>query len=98
MSSPHRQELLDFQMNDSNFMKMVRMTQSLARKLRNAKASLASANSTFKDLDSSVSEDQRTMWKTQEDVAQKNRLGNPSAMDIFDVQLEKGQYSQGTDG
>lgn len=25
MSSPHRQELLDFQMNDSNFMKMTRM-------------------------------------------------------------------------
>ena len=25
MSSPHRQELLDFQMNDSNFMKMIRM-------------------------------------------------------------------------
>ena len=25
MSTPHRQELLDFQMNDSNFMKMIRM-------------------------------------------------------------------------
>jgi hypothetical protein len=25
MSSPHRQELLDFQMNDSNFMKMIHM-------------------------------------------------------------------------
>ncbi|KAF9228528.1 hypothetical protein BS17DRAFT_851719 [Gyrodon lividus] len=25
MSSPHRQELLDFQMNDSNFMKMICM-------------------------------------------------------------------------
>lgn len=25
MSAPHRQELLDFQMNDSNFMKMIRM-------------------------------------------------------------------------
>ena len=25
MTSPHRQELLDFQMNDSNFMKMIRM-------------------------------------------------------------------------
>jgi hypothetical protein len=28
MSSPHRQELLDFQMNDSNFMKMIRMSMS----------------------------------------------------------------------
>lgn len=26
MSSAHRQELLDFQMNDSNFMKMIRMS------------------------------------------------------------------------
>ena len=27
MTSSHRQELLDFQMNDSNFMKMIRMSQ-----------------------------------------------------------------------
>ena len=28
MTSSHRQELLDFQMNDSNFMKMIRMSES----------------------------------------------------------------------
>ncbi|KIK72791.1 hypothetical protein PAXRUDRAFT_21577 [Paxillus rubicundulus Ve08.2h10] len=34
MSFPHRQELLDYQMNDSNFQKMIRMAGSLKRKLR----------------------------------------------------------------
>ncbi|KAI6155000.1 hypothetical protein BKA82DRAFT_4010686 [Pisolithus tinctorius] len=33
MSSLHRQELLDFQMSDCNFMKMIRMVDSLSRKL-----------------------------------------------------------------
>jgi len=28
MVTPHRQEMLDFQMNDSNFLKMVRMRES----------------------------------------------------------------------
>ncbi|KAI6106386.1 hypothetical protein EDD16DRAFT_1523989 [Pisolithus croceorrhizus] len=34
MTSPHCQELLDFQMNDSNFMKMIRMISSLLWKLK----------------------------------------------------------------
>ncbi|KAF8122787.1 hypothetical protein EV363DRAFT_1404642 [Boletus edulis] len=80
MSSSHRQELLDFQMNDSNFMKMIQMSQSLVRKYRNAVRASASALSTFNDLDGTV---------TQELHAQKNWIFNPSAMDIFDVQLQK---------
>ena len=28
MVTPHRQEMLDFQMNDSNFVKMIRMRES----------------------------------------------------------------------
>ncbi|KIK80037.1 hypothetical protein PAXRUDRAFT_16006 [Paxillus rubicundulus Ve08.2h10] len=36
MSFPHQQELLDYQMNNSNFQKMIRMAGSLKRKLRAA--------------------------------------------------------------
>ncbi|KAG1854643.1 hypothetical protein F4604DRAFT_1883325 [Suillus subluteus] len=34
MSSPHRQECLDYQMNDSNFCKMIRMKRTLCRKYK----------------------------------------------------------------
>lgn len=92
MSSPHRQELLDFQMNDSNFTKMIRMTNALARKLRLARGSSASATAAFNDLDAGIPEEHRRKWLLQEQQAQETRIRNPSAMDIFDVQLEKGMY------
>jgi hypothetical protein len=62
MSALHRQELLDFQMNDSNFMKMIRMTQSLTKKLRITKQSAATAATSFHDLDSSISAEERQKW------------------------------------
>ncbi|KAF8124933.1 hypothetical protein EV363DRAFT_1299555 [Boletus edulis] len=89
MSSPHRQELLDFQMNNSNFMKIIWMSQSLVRKYRKAVRASASASAAFNDLDGTVNDEQRQKWVTQELHAQKNRISNPSAMDIFDVQLQK---------
>ena len=91
MSSPHRQELLDFQMNDSNFMKMVCMTQSLEQKLRNARHSLQCASDAFTHLDTGVPDNQRELWAMQERDAQEKRISDPSAMDIFDVQVNKGE-------
>ena len=108
MSSPHRQELLDFQMNDSNFMKMIRMckvlllsheladimlvAQSLTRKLRVARRSSASASASFNALDASITDMQRQVWETQEKNAFRKQMTNPSAMDIFELQLEKGLW------
>ncbi|KAF8546625.1 hypothetical protein OG21DRAFT_1527707 [Imleria badia] len=89
MSSPHRQELLDFQMNDSNFMKMIQMTWSLIRKLQTAKRSALALAEAFKDLDTSVPGEHRTNWEFQECTAQMRCIVDPSAMDLFDVQLEK---------
>ena len=91
MSSPHHQELLDFQMNDSNFMKMVCMTHSLKRKLCNARHSSACASAAFDELDAAVAEEQRGTWAKQERAAQEKRVLDPSAMDIFDVQVDKGE-------
>ncbi|KAF8124485.1 hypothetical protein EV363DRAFT_1070990, partial [Boletus edulis] len=70
MSSPYRQELLDFQMNDSNFMKMIRMTQSLRRKYLNARLLVNSSNAAFNDLNSTVSEEHRNLWLSEEATAQ----------------------------
>jgi hypothetical protein len=90
MSAPHRQELLDFQMNDSNFMKMIHMTQSLTRKLRVVKWSAAAAAAAFHDLNSSVPVEEWQKWEMQEETAQKEWVTNPSAMDIFDIRGDKG--------
>ncbi|KAF8435368.1 hypothetical protein L210DRAFT_3333901, partial [Boletus edulis BED1] len=81
-------------MNDSNFMKMIRMSQSLVRKYRKAVRASASASAAFNDLDGTVNDEQRQKWVTQELHAQKNRISNPSAMDIFDVQLQKAPTMQ----
>ncbi|KAG1848672.1 hypothetical protein F4604DRAFT_1687633 [Suillus subluteus] len=40
MSSPHRQECLDYQMNDSNFCKMIRMKRTLCHSMKQAPAHL----------------------------------------------------------
>ncbi|KAF8430922.1 hypothetical protein L210DRAFT_3508110 [Boletus edulis BED1] len=82
MSTPHRQELLDFQMNDSNFMKMIRMSQSLARKLRKANRSAATATPQYPPSSERCG-NRKSVW------TQETRITDPSAMDIFDVRLEK---------
>jgi hypothetical protein len=57
-----------------------------------AKRSSAAATASFTDLDSTVPEEQRQIWKDQEEQALAERLTNPSAMDIFDLQLKKGAH------
>ncbi|KAF8833304.1 hypothetical protein BDN67DRAFT_1017717 [Paxillus ammoniavirescens] len=58
MSFPHRQELLDYQMNDSNFQKMIRMAGALKRKLKVAMAGVRDAWVTFSALDDGIPDDQ----------------------------------------
>ncbi|KIO07966.1 hypothetical protein M404DRAFT_115357, partial [Pisolithus tinctorius Marx 270] len=87
MTSPHRQELLDFQMNDSNFMKMIRIADSLSQKLKAARAAAPLARQAYIKLDEALTAEQRDSWRTQEIRALQDRVTDPSAMDIFEVQL-----------
>ncbi|KIN94587.1 hypothetical protein M404DRAFT_34874 [Pisolithus tinctorius Marx 270] len=103
MSSPHRQELLDFQISDCNFMKMICMVDSLIQKLTTARVAADMAKQAFKTLDEAVSTMQRDTWTYQEQVAFRDRMVDPSAtdsprelelipytaMDIFEVQMRK---------
>ncbi|KAI6140527.1 hypothetical protein BKA82DRAFT_4363373 [Pisolithus tinctorius] len=89
MVTAHRQELLDFQMNDSNFLKMIRMPSALKRKFKVAKQSLATIQDKFNELDSKVPDGLRRLWVEQELVAQSCRRNTPQAMDIYEVWLEK---------
>ena len=64
---------------------------SLKRKLVAAQRNLASSRDTFANLDETVPEDIRNTWMAQERNALVERLSNAKAMDIFEVQLEKGR-------
>ncbi|KAI6147060.1 hypothetical protein BKA82DRAFT_3980311 [Pisolithus tinctorius] len=89
MVTAHRQELLDFQMNDSNFLKMIQMPSALKWKFKVAKQSLATIQDKFNELDSKVPDGLRQLWVEQELVAQSCRRNTLQAMDIYEVQLEK---------
>ncbi|KAI5986651.1 hypothetical protein EDD15DRAFT_2373117 [Pisolithus albus] len=89
MTSPHRQELLDFQMNDSNFMKMIRMADSLSRKLKTARASVVLACDAFERFNKAITPEQQRNWGRQEETALLRRVHDPSVMDVFEIQLKK---------
>ncbi|KAI6096271.1 hypothetical protein EDD16DRAFT_1528139 [Pisolithus croceorrhizus] len=89
MSSPHRQELLDFQMNNSNFMKMICIMDSLLQKLKAAQTSVLMAREAFNRLDEGVPSHNRIAWDIQAESALNRRVQDASVMDIFKIQLTK---------
>ncbi|OJA21105.1 hypothetical protein AZE42_09906 [Rhizopogon vesiculosus] len=91
MGTPHRKEVLDYQMNDGNFMKMIRITKFLCRKFKEATRGAAESKFTFKNLNDMAHPNMVILWEAEEALAQVNRLEDPSAMDIYEVWLEKGK-------
>ena len=63
----------------------------MKRKLTTTQHNLASSSDAFVNLDATVPDDLHNIWKDQETKALAERLSNPNAMDIFEVQLEKGE-------
>ncbi|KIK92860.1 hypothetical protein PAXRUDRAFT_146425, partial [Paxillus rubicundulus Ve08.2h10] len=82
MSLPHKQELLDFQMNNSNFMKM--SGRHLSSKLKNVLSTSRAACRAFDNLDSGIHD-----WMDMECAALNMRVDDPSAMDIFQLKANK---------
>ncbi|KAG2113783.1 uncharacterized protein F5147DRAFT_650200 [Suillus discolor] len=91
MGTPHRKEVLDYQMNDSNFMKMIRITKFLCRKFKEAAQGAAESKLSFQNLNETVQPAIVILWEAEEALAQANRLEDPTAMDIYEVRLEKGK-------
>ncbi|KAI6141233.1 hypothetical protein BKA82DRAFT_4362346 [Pisolithus tinctorius] len=89
MVTAHCQELLDFQMNDSNFLKMIQMPLALKWKFKVAKQSLATIQDKFNKLDSKVLDGLCRLWVEQELQVQSCWWNTPQAMDIYEVWLEK---------
>ncbi|KAI6008143.1 hypothetical protein F5J12DRAFT_782381 [Pisolithus orientalis] len=90
MDTPHWQEVLDFQMNDSNFLKMVRMSMRLKWKLKVAEESYLVVEGRFADLNGNVQPAISQSWGEEAAVALKDQLSMPQAMDIYEVRLQKG--------
>ncbi|KIK72399.1 hypothetical protein PAXRUDRAFT_180746 [Paxillus rubicundulus Ve08.2h10] len=92
MSSPHRQELLDFQMNDSNFMKMIHMGRHLSAKWKNGLSASRAAGRAFDSLDIGVPEAERCHWMDMEHATLTMQVDDPSAMVIFHLKTNKGAF------
>ncbi|KAG1882239.1 hypothetical protein F4604DRAFT_1921982 [Suillus subluteus] len=91
MGTPHRKEVLDYQMNDCNFMKMIRMTTFLSRKLKEAIKGAAESKLAFDNLTETAQPDMVILWKEEEALTHANRAEDPAAMDIYEVRLERGK-------
>lgn len=62
----------------------------LARKLRNAITGEGEACQAFQALDDGLPESERERWLRQEKKAMEDRGNDPSSMDIFEIQMDKG--------
>ncbi|KAI6002551.1 hypothetical protein EDC04DRAFT_2611815 [Pisolithus marmoratus] len=77
-------------MNNSNFMKMIRMANSLSRKLKTAWASAVLAQEAFERFSKAITPMQQACWSKQEEAALLHHVDDPSVMDVFEIQLKKG--------
>ncbi|KAG1889098.1 uncharacterized protein F5891DRAFT_987476 [Suillus fuscotomentosus] len=76
MGTPHQKKCLDYQMNDYNFMKMIRTSKSLCKKYNQALAETADPGKVRE-------------WESQERLVHQRCRRDPTAMDIYEVQLQK---------
>ncbi|KAG1722601.1 uncharacterized protein EDB91DRAFT_1255997 [Suillus paluster] len=89
MSSPHQKECLDYQMNDCNFMKMIRMRKSLTQKYKEARAGVEESRKVFDTLTSNAPAVAVASWLDAEVESQSRRLQDPLAMDIYEIKMDK---------
>ncbi|KAG2065096.1 hypothetical protein BDR04DRAFT_972388, partial [Suillus decipiens] len=80
----HHKEVLDYQMNDWNFMKIICITKFLCKKFKEAARGTAESKLSFKNLNETAHPDMVSLWEAEEALAQANRLDDPTAMDIYE--------------
>ncbi|KAG1777149.1 hypothetical protein EV702DRAFT_1045541 [Suillus placidus] len=83
------QECLDYQMNDYNFMKMIRMGLFLSQKYKEAKQGVQESTEVFEKLNDAADPDMVQRWEAEEIEAQDSQMTDPTAMDVYDVRLRK---------
>lgn len=88
MTPAHRHEVLDKQMNDSNWTKLVGIVPLLSRRYKATLKGFADADLAFSELDSKIVTPNKEVWKRAEQRAMTER---GEALDIYHVRLDKGQ-------
>ncbi|KAG1900244.1 uncharacterized protein F5891DRAFT_980514 [Suillus fuscotomentosus] len=68
----HHKECLDYQMNDCNFMKMIRMSKAICHKFRQVVKGVAESTATFEKLNDSTDAIKVQHWEEQERLAQEH--------------------------
>jgi hypothetical protein len=63
----------------------------LSRKYKEAKQGTAESSQAFNKLNDAADPDMVVRWEEQERVAQASRIDNSSALDVYDVWLNKGE-------
>lgn len=56
-----------------------------------AKRGTAESSQAFDELNDAADPDMVVLWEEQERTAQAYRIDNPSALDVYDVRLNKGE-------
>ncbi|KAG1895091.1 uncharacterized protein F5891DRAFT_1194606 [Suillus fuscotomentosus] len=84
---PPSARVSDYQMNDSNFMKMIR--GFLCRKYKEAIKGITESASAFDKLNDTTDPIMVAKWEEQDRYAHSCRVADPSAMDVFEVQLKR---------
>nr|VWP01792.1 Cytochrome P450 monooxygenase AKT7 (EC (AK-toxin biosynthesis protein 7) [Ganoderma boninense] len=85
MSAAHRREVIDDHMNDSNWMKLTRISTLLTQKWRRACKEWGPAVAAFDELTRASDPAKCDEWKREADAADEARVSDPAAMDIYDV-------------
>ncbi|KIJ06855.1 hypothetical protein PAXINDRAFT_19941 [Paxillus involutus ATCC 200175] len=89
MTAAHRQEVLNDHMLDSNRKKMLNIIQSLSRKYIQALQASEVAEEGYRNLTANANQSLITRWVVQAEEAQTRCFADVTAMDIFDVQLQR---------
>ncbi|KAG2141392.1 uncharacterized protein EDB93DRAFT_1252536 [Suillus bovinus] len=89
MLSPHRQECLDFQMNDFNFCKMICMKRTLCRKYKQVKNCITESEKAFNRLNEAAPANLKTEWLANKRIAQSSRINDPAVMDVYEINIKK---------
>ncbi|KAG2030470.1 hypothetical protein BDR03DRAFT_1017069 [Suillus americanus] len=76
-------------MNDCNLMKMICISKFLCQKFKEAVQGVRDSKYAFDRLSETADDDTLVKWKAEAAAVQYDRLDNPSAMDIYEVQLTK---------
>src|SRR5271168_5183942 len=86
-SLPHRAETLDDHACDSNNKKMLAMTETLRSKYIDAKEMVLQATDNFTKINRTIEPVMLHIWEQEIQLAEKNRLKDISAMDIYSARI-----------